>query len=473
MLADLRRAVIDALPRPGGPPPLAANLSPDEVTVVVGRGGLGAPRPGEVRRRPLAAGPGPEGWPELAAALEELRGELGLGDDDRPDLHLALAPPLARARVVELPAADREALRTLAHREADRHLLSVPADRVADAWPLERAREGPSPCVLACADAGAARAAARALETAGFRPGLAGPSAWTAAEGAAALDGELTEGSVLLRLRDGDRDTELALEDGRLAGVRPLAPDADAGDDAPRASRRTVDDAHPLAGLDAPGLAAFGALVAPEEGPALLPPEARAGWRRRRRARAGLLAAAAALLLAAAGWIHLWGLDRELAAVEARRASVAEAVEEARSARDAALRLADLLEGVAAAARPGPPWSRVVAEVGRRLPTSSYLRVLDAGGEGAVRLAGDARSPSSLVPRLAASPLFADVTLASVTRSPAGGGGGDAFEITFRLAGGAAAADTAGPGSAADTTPDAGEGTSPGSSATDTVGGAP
>ncbi len=444
MLADLRRAVNDALPRPGGPPPLAAALSPGELTVVVGRGGPGATRPGEVRRRPLGAGPGAEGWPELAGALEELRAELALEADRRPELHLALLPPLARARVVELPAADREALRTLAHREADRHFLSVPADRLADAWPMERSRHGPLPCVLACADAETVRAAVAALEEAGFRPGLAGPSAWTAAEGAVALDGELAGGSVLLRLRDDESDIELALEDGRLAGVRPRAAGADDGRDEPGTTRRTVDDAHPLAGLDAPGIAAFGALVAPEAGPSLLPPEARAGWRRRRRARAGLLAAAAALLLAAAGWTHLWGLDRELAAVEGRRAAVAEEVEETRAARDAALRLADLLEGVAAAPRPGPAWSRVVAEVGRRLPASSYLRVLDAGGDGDVRLAGNARSPSALVPRLEASPLFADVTLASVTRSSRADGDGDAFEITLRLTTGAADADTAG-----------------------------
>lgn len=445
MPSDLRRAVKDALPRPGGPPPLAAALSPGELTVVVGRRGPGATRPGEVRRRPLGAGPGAEGWPELARALEELREELALESDRRPELHLALLPPLARARVVELPAADREALRTLAHREADRHFLSVPADRLADAWPLERSRHGPLPCVLACADAEAVRAAVAALEAAGFRAGLAGPAAWTAAEGAVALDDQLAAGAGLVRLRHGDRDTELALEDGGLAGVRPLlGAGIEDGEDEPGTTRRTVDDAHPLAGLDAPGLAAFGALVAPEAGLSLLPPEARAGWRRRRRARAGLLAAAAALLLAAAGWVHLWGLDRELAAVEARRATVAEEVEETRAARDAALRLADLLEGVADAPRPGPAWSRVVAEVGRRLPASSYLRVLDVGGDGAVRLSGNARSPSALVPRLEASPLFADVTLASVTRSSRAGGDGDAFEITLRLVPGAADADTAG-----------------------------
>lgn len=454
-IRDLR----DALPRPGGSPPLGAALGVDGLTVVSGRAGPGGFRPREHRRRTLASGPAPEGWPELERALTELREELELEADHRPELHLALLPPLARARVVELPAADREALRKLAGREAGRHFLSVPDDPVADAWPLERARGGPVSCVLACADGPAVAAAVAAVRAAGFRPGLAAPAAWTAAEGAAALEAELRSGSVRLRLRAGDRTLELSLEEGRLSAVRALGPGAGDDEAVDGSAVRTVDADHPLGGLDASGLAAFGALVAPEEGPALLPPGARERWRRRRRARAGLLAAVAALLLAAAGWLHLRGLDRELAAVEARRAAVAPSVAEAEAARGAALRMGELLDGLAGLPRPGPAWSRVVAEVGRRMPRSAYLRVLDAAGDDGLRLSGTARSPSTLVPRLAASPLFTDVTLASVSRSPRGAAGGDAFEITLRLmASDASAAGDGGRGASASGSRPAGDG---------------
>ncbi len=460
MLDDLRSALDAALPRPGGPPPLGAAVGEDGLTVVVAGRRLGRGLvPREVRRRPLSAGPEGDRWPELRDALSELRTGLGLDGDARPEIHVALLPTLALTRVVDLPTADREALRKLARREADRHFLSVPDDPVADAWSLERRRGEPSPCVLACAGGSTARAVAGAVASAGFRPGLTTAGAWTAAEAATVLDEELRDGRIRLRLgADGDA-SDLTLEEGRLAAVRPGTRGAGAVADGAEAGERgrTVDEAHPLAGLDAPALAAFGALVAPEEGPSLAPPEPRAAWRRRRRARAGLMAGAAAAVLIAAGWLHLWGLDRELAAVEARRAAVAGAVEEAEAARSAALRLEELLGGIAALPRPGPAWSRVVAEVGRRMPASAHLRVLDAGAEDGVRLAGTARSPSALVPRLEASPLFRDVTLASVSRSAGGSGDGDAFEITLRLSGGGArgagdaAPDTAAPAAAVDT----------------------
>lgn len=412
-------------------------VAPRRVVAVTVRRTIRGARPARILRRDLDGESGADGWPALSEALADLRDVVSEGG--RPLVcHVAVLPPLARTKVVRLPAAGREELRRLAAREADRHFLEAPEDPVADAAPLGRwlPPRGATRCVTACSDAETIGALLSAVRSAGGSAGLVAPGAWALAEGAAALRPGLRRGEHRLRIDAPGGGREVRLRDGRLAGVQPVA---DAGRDEADARRAEVDAGRDEADLDPPALAAFGALTAPEDGPVLLPGEAWTAWRRRGRTRTLVAAAVGLLLLGVAALLHLWGLDREIRSVETARAEHSEAVERAAATRAAALRLRELV-AVTDSVRPrGPSWTRVLAEVGDRLPPSAYLEALEAG-DGTVRITGRARSPSGLVPRLEDSPVVAAARLESSTRSR-DRRGGQTFRIVLTLVGGTGSGD--------------------------------
>jgi hypothetical protein len=94
-------------------------VAPGRVVAVTARRTIRRHRPARILRRELDGEPGADGWPALAEALEDLR-EVAAGTEGRgpPPLlcHVTVLPPLARTKVVRLPAAARRALRRLAAR---------------------------------------------------------------------------------------------------------------------------------------------------------------------------------------------------------------------------------------------------------------------------------------------------------------------------------------------------------------------
>ena len=412
---------------------LGLALSPDGAVAVEASPGLRRLRPVRTLTRELAAGPGPDGWPELARALDALRDDIGRPTGEA-ELHVALLPPISRTKCLRLPAADREKLRTLLAREAGRHFLGAPETPVADvtdaaARPWNREEEDR---VAVCADREAVEAALQAIRDAGFRPGLVVAGAPALVAAATALEPDLRGGDVRLTVEVPPWEEELALEGGRLAAVRPLP----RNDDGTRAAgaegaRRLGEPGATPGGLGPRALAAFGALLVPEDGPSLLFGEDRSRWRGRLRRRALTLAAAAAALLAVSAGLHLWGVERELEAVAEERRAIADRVRRTADARDALLEIRRLVASVRRAAARGPRWTEVLASVAGALPPSAYLESVRAE-EGKIRLSGVARSPSSLVPRLQGLPLLEEVSAPSAGRAR---GDARSFEVGVTLAG--------------------------------------
>lgn len=424
-------------------------VGPDRLVAVTVERGLAGPRPDRVYRRSLEAGPGEDGWPELARALSELRAEIDGGEGPARRAHVALLPPLARTKALELPAAGRGELRRLVARELDRHFVRVPDDPVADAVVVGSGGDGPAPSVAACAERSTVEAVLGAVDAAGFGAGLVAPGVSAAAEGARSLDRGLRSGAAVLELAPDGWRRELRLEDGRLravtAGAAVAGADRDDGaDDSPGApdavgpdARRVVvgeeEDEDGGGGLPPEGLAAFGALVQPEDGLQLLPDTARERWTRRLRTRAMGLGAAAVALLVVAGGVHLWGLEREIDAVEAARSALEGPVSRASTTREAADRMSGLLASLERLRPDRPAWASVVAEIARALPASAHLEELSVTDRGLV-LSGSARSPSALIGRLEDAPRLEGATLENVSRS-GDGDGPDAFRIVVELRG--------------------------------------
>lgn len=458
-------------------PPVGIGVGRRQVVAVTVDHRLAGPSPDRVLRRELAAGPSAQEWPELERALAELRTRLGRdGPERRPGeglrVHLALLPPLARTKGVRLPAAGRKELRRLVAREASRHFLPAPDDPVADARLVgPGSGDGPAPAVAACAEQSVTGSVLEAAQSAGLEVGLLAPGAYAAAEGARVQDGTLREGTWTLELRADGWSRDLRLEGGRLRGVtaaggdrreegdrgtgggdddgdpRSRAGTGDAGtppptavgEDAPEAEEpapatRRVSargDGGTSDGLGPSALAAYGALVQPEDGLLLLPGPARERWTRRLRTRAASLAAAALVILAGAAGVHLWGVEREIGAVERVRSAIAGEVARASTAREAAERMGALLADLRGLAPDRPGWPEVVAGLSRALPASSYLEELSVTDRG-LMLSGAARSPASLVARLEGSPLFRNPRLESVDRAP-GSAEPDDFRIVVEL----------------------------------------
>lgn len=431
MLEDLRETVRDLLPARGlagwTPVRVGAAVSPTSLAAAVREHRRPGVRPGTVLRRTLEQGPRDGRWPELAEALEELRERLG-ADAGRPRLHLALAPPLARVRSVRLPPAGRSELRRVVSREASRHFLDAPSDPVADAFPCRRGRDGR--CVAVCSSRPAVNAVSDAARDAGWELGLVTAGDWAAAEAATHLDPSLRAGRAAVELDWGGRVTVVETDGEEVVRVRP------GGGPAPREDgARPVLRAGPEGGgpddLSADALAAFGTLVAREDGPTLAPPEVRQRERRRRRVRAGLVGALALGLVATAGGLHLWGLEREAAALEAHRSAHSEQVSRLAAARTVNDRLGEILGSLSTVEAGGYGWSALVAELGERLPSSAHLETLSTTEDG-LAITGRARSPSALVPTLEASPRIRRARLAAVSRTEETGL--DGFRLDLALA---------------------------------------
>jgi Tfp pilus assembly protein PilN len=108
-------------------------------------------------------------------------------------------------------------------------------------------------------------------------------------------------------------------------------------------------------------------------GPDLLPDRVHAHRRRASRRVTALFSSVAVLLLAAAAGLELWGLNRELTAVQAAREAIAPDVAQLMAVRgltDDVLRRLDVLERVD---NSRPAWSMVVADVAEHLPRDAYL----------------------------------------------------------------------------------------------------
>ena len=307
--------------------------------------------------RPVQSLTTTEGRDDLAAALTDLRRELGLS---RATASLALLPGLVQLKRIELPKMRDNELRAVLTRDAGRFFLAVRTPQVIAFDRLPQGRAPMTPLMVACTPETMIDAVDSAALDSGWSLERVVPAyaAWTTAALRRWPQLRHEAGQVIVRF--GITTETLEIARGRLNMVRRMATTAGPPTDA----KAFV--------LEEPALVA--AMNLRDTRVLELLPE-RVYARRVRRTRAAaraFLGAAAACFVASAG-LELWGTHRELDQIEARRAAI-------RARVNGIMRVRDALEGVdrrtatlTTLDRTAPQWSGTMATVASHLPLDAHL----------------------------------------------------------------------------------------------------
>lgn len=348
---------------------------------------------------------------------------------------VALLPPLADVRVVNLPPLSAGEAGRILRRDVARYFLG--GDEVREvSWrvPPKRWRRGKGhggQPVFACAVAvGLLEALRAAAEAVGWSLEGVVPAhgAWVAA-GSGAADGGVTGVVVVV----GEVAHLVRLEGGHPVSVRQVpGGDGEAAAAAlgggpgrvvvfgPPAAREGLRNA--LAGRgwvgegNAKGWVGSGEEAAVAFAPGgllrILPPSMRRDrTERARRTAWSLMVAGAAMVVAAAG-THLWGIHRELSALRDRRAELRAEVAPLLAARDSLELLRGRLESIAALGRTAPSWTRSLVDLAATLPADAYLTGFFASGD-TVELAAASARAGEAIQALRHAGLFLEVRLQS------------------------------------------------------------
>lgn len=398
---------------------------------------------------------GAGGTDALTTALQELRRELpGSGR-----LDVALLPPALQLRQVELPRLADDELRSVLARDVERY-LRWPAARPLVALSQRAAgRRSPVQYVASFADPGLVDGIHAAATQAGWRVGrvVSAYDAWTS--WVMATFAGARNGVGYLVLTGADRVEALRFEEGHLTLCRRFLPSPPI---------HTIIGGLAEVEISGPWLVTVGHAsdevrqVAAARALSILegdecklsPDELAAGWATRAaggdlvpesvraqcRHRAGrtsrrLLAASAALLVVAAG-LHLWGAQRELAAVRGRRDMIAKSVARAVELRGGLQGLDARLQALTAAEAGASRWSGVIADVADHLPRDAHLIGLRASGD-SLQLQGVAGRAAGVFESLQRADRMVGIRAEAPIRqeSPDSGPPVESFTLGARLSG--------------------------------------
>lgn len=371
-------------------------------------------------------------WSSLPRALGELKAQTAA-----ERVSIALMPPLAEVRAVELPPLrDDEAERVLM-RSAGRYFVTARQPQIVGIVRGARAaRSGSRTVVAAAAPARLVAAIRGAARDAGLEIDTIGPAegAWAAA--ALALWPALAGATALVVVAHRDRTDALRIERGRLASVRRFRPggdDADAIVEASRASngasgaRVAVLGATEERSLIVRALAAHGVqAVSPDArgsgsgepetiaaefaagatGPAFRTDDARAAWSGEAWRATALVAAAAFAFVVAGGALQLWGVHRQLDTVRAQRAQLAPRLSATLIGRTSVEAVTRNVTGLNAVERTAPAWGRTIASLTTAVPDGAFLTAFRTRGdsivvEGLADQASDVFNAMEQLPQLA------------------------------------------------------------------------
>jgi Tfp pilus assembly protein PilN len=342
--------------------------------------------------------------------LDELRLEHG---GRGGAIAISLLPPLVQVRRIGLPPIGDDEARQVLERGAVRHFLGIREAQAVSATRILRGWRRTGAVIAAATPSRVVTAIVAAAEEAGWRVATIAPAhaAWVVAAQADAPRA-VSASAQLVVLRDEGTDL-IRIDSGAISAVRYFA---QAGTWIEQLADAIVDGGEsdgPVPTLAAGGgerrsqlvaaLRARGIVVAGgESGPDpigespeataaafafaarrfdLLPPQVHVARQRAARGATMVVTGVAAAALIVAAWAQLWGLRREVAAVQEQRtrikSGIGQVIEARRVIEDIERRLGALAPYEAEATR----WSAVLATVATRLPRDAYLTSLAGTGD--------------------------------------------------------------------------------------------
>jgi hypothetical protein len=375
-------------------------------------------------------------WPSLVTALRQLAERLDAVDGR---LVVALMPPLTEVRRLDLPPLKRAQVLQLLSRNASRYFVTArEAQVVGTSIPRRASKSGPVPVLGAAASARLVSGISSAGKDAGWILEGVVPAevGWSAAAGA--IWPSLVKGTSHVLVHHDDRTDLLRVENGALAGVRRFRAgslDAQLIADALQESRSngaaprvaTLGVAGPRqdlaralpresAAINTPPndwiatagdpMVAAATFVTPDDALTLLTEGVAEVRARSGRRLTLMLFAASVVLLVGAALLQLWGVKRELAAVQAERARLRPQLQSTLAGRSTFEASNRKLASLFAAHREAPYLSGVIASVTDALPEGSYLLSFRARRDtlildGLAKSSGEAFAALEAIPGLA------------------------------------------------------------------------
>lgn len=438
-------------------------LGHGHATVVELSAGPRSPGPAAVHVRQVGLPDEQGGWPALAGFLREVREAAGAREGD---LALVVLRPLAHLKVLRLPPLRGEQLRTMVALNAERFFPRAAGGLLTGLVRVPGGRHKGAMARVAAAGVHLVEAACAAAAEAGCSVGhvTVGPAALLG--GALARCPALRRGRTALAVLGGGGCELLCLDRGRLRIARsapgPRPEGKEVAEWLRRALRETRDrggyvpDRVLLAGGSIPGgavevegvevaaapelagcsmevLAAYGAAFPSADTPLLLREAQRLAIRSRQRRRTAVLCTLSAALLAAAAAINLGQLRREVEEVRSQRERIRPAVAQALRVRREIQEVRTRVEVFERFRAGRSDHLGLIAALTDALPREAHLASLARSGE-ELRVDGQARSATALVPVFEAAPWVRSVRLGSpVRREQTPAGVRERFSLTLQL----------------------------------------
>lgn len=292
---------------------------------------------------------------DLRQAIADLKKQSGLA---QARVSVAFVPPLVDVRRVRLPPMRNEERRRVLERDASRHFLGA---REPQSVAIDR-----DSTLAAAVSARLLEDIEGAIAAAGWRLAAVVPAqvAWAAS---------LPDGQHAIALHHVTEKVEVRQR--RLSNHARLRPS---------------DQSIQASSID-PFFAAAERVIS-VRALTLCSAARRAQMRRADRKFATILLAAAGACLIGAAGLDYWGLDRELAALRARRAEIASQVAVAIRMRDSLSALTGITRTLDNVVATTPRWSAFFADLADDLPRDAYLTGFEARGDTVIvtGVAGDA-----------------------------------------------------------------------------------
>lgn len=385
-------------------------------------------------------GPGADIGAELLRAFRELKAELEKitgGTTEGARAFVGLLPPLADARLITLPPMRKAEAEAVLSRDVARHFLGANRPRtVGIRLPRRNGRRGrggrgiPAPVFAAAAPLALLEAAHSALGGAGWQCDSFSAAHGTWLKAAAALKGTPVTSVLavvgptahLLRVERGDPVVARQVSGSDPSGVVKALGSGPGRVLVLAGSTEFEEFRGPLGAAGFTPVRDTGERSRVQEVTAsfagsaeleLVPPSLASHRKEKgRRTAMALGAGAVALILATLG-AQMWGVRRELEAVQAERASIRAEVAPLLLARDSLNGLVTQVQSMAELSSNSPVWTRSLVELAALLPMDTYLTGFFASGD-TVEIEAAGAQAGEAIQALREAGLFQEIRLQGV-----------------------------------------------------------